>query len=160
MLSTSTSATTTKEAAYRINTANSEARSIKAIFLDNPLDPAFHALTEQAWQNLQFYRLEPSLDDFTLVAADGSVEDPIAFTQTATIIVVFSSRCERTELAAKLGQFLNRQGRTPTLFILDKGDAEQDRINSLLNALRPYASMIVQSSDEGYIDSMLSALRA
>jgi len=152
-------ATTAKECAYRINQPNSLPRSVKAILLDENITPIFKEFNNNKWPNLGLYTVCAS-DNRALIANDGQREDIDHFSRTATIIILLSSQCQRTDLASSFGEYFNRNNRRPTLLLLENGDAEKAATRRMLVAARPYVSMVVRSTDNSYLTAMLSALRA
>lgn len=155
----SVNATTAKESAFRIQQPNSLPRSVKAIFLDQHIAPGFKAIRESDWSNLKLYTLDDP-EALTLLDSDGQSEDLARFASTATIIILLTSECRRAELMARLGEGFNRNNRLPTLFILDNGDADAAHMKAILKAARPHVSMLVNTADETYLQTMFTALRA
>jgi hypothetical protein len=168
-LSESARMSTAREARFRIDHPNSLPRVTRIIALDEKSARVIPSLIRSTSDRTRFLisavtggsspRAGDAASDATLVASDGSnvrLSDELA---AADAVVMVASAGEKAEAAAIIGGACRARGILATAVILTSPEGELDASATLMN-LRPYAAMLVVTSDEEYLADMLAALRA
>ena len=152
--------TTAREARFRIDYANSTARSTRIIALDRASARAIPSLVPATSGARFLTALDPEgRPGETLVAQDGanvSLADALA---SADAVVMIASAGESAEAALRIGPECRARGIMTTGVILPLEGKDVDSSLTLKN-LRRYAAMLVVTTDVDYLADMLGALRA
>lgn len=156
-------AATAAEARFRVDYPNSTRRASRIIGLDDQAVSILDALAEQPWQGARFLTYEaptPSADeaqqDAVMRSLDG-VETRLSDELDGADVAVMVATGDRgAEAASIIGRAcFSRRIMTAGLVVRDGGSPDD-----AVNALRPYASVLVVSADELFIRDVLMALRA
>lgn len=167
MLGSCARAATAAEARYRVQYPNSLDRASRIFALDARAAEAMYAITEDPWNGAHFLtvgkgRVMPdttSIDDLPLSAPGGTRTTLSAEIDGADVVVMLAS----TDANIGAAEVIAREAwrRKIMLAGLALGDGlDQKAIDSVVAALRPFASVLVVAADNDFIPAMLSALRA
>ena len=159
-----------REARFRIDPPNSAPRVAKVIALDEKSARAFPPLARATSARALFFKAplrgvplsaeeEGARDDLLLLASDGSPARLSDELRSADLVVMVAAAGERAEAAAIIGRACFARAIMTTGVILAQPEREAEAAVTL-NDLRPYAAMLVVTSDEEYLADMLAALRA
>jgi hypothetical protein len=170
MLSESARMTTAKEAAYRVQYPNSKPRVVKVVALDEPSIAVVRELAEQDWKNATFFtsiaaEWDPNRPWGTpihasLVDLQGKRRDLVEEIGAANLVVMISSAGESAEAASLIAEVCSLKRVMITGLLLTTHGNTDEEVARTLATLRPYAPMLVLSSEEEYVAAMLTALRA
>ncbi|MCO5063528.1 MAG: hypothetical protein M9924_03835 [Rhizobiaceae bacterium] len=170
MISESARVTTAEEAAYRIDAPNSLPRAIKVIALDKRSGNTVNQLARSGWKNTLFFvdvavAWDPKTPrgtpiEASLVALDGGRRDIGEEVATANLIVIVVSAGNHSDAVPLIAEACQRNRVMITGLLLGAGNISDAQMMASLKTLRPYAPMLVVSSEDDYIAAMLTALRA
>jgi len=168
MQSESARMTTAHEAGFRVQYPNSRQRAAKIIALDAKAAHALEPVSHETWHGAAFFTslsfsapatsgrsLEAWLNDVA-----GHAMTLVAEVAAADFVVVIATAGEDARAASIIAQACNLHNKTLVGLILSGGGASDEAIAASLKELRPYTRMLVVASDAGYIEAMLTALRA
>ncbi len=168
LLSSCTLAATTAEARFRVDYPNSRTRSSRIFALDRRAAEAMYTITEEPWQGAHFLIVVADDDiapettrasDLPLAHPDGSAADLDAEMQGADVVVLISSSGRNAGAAEVIArEAYHRNIMTAGLALSDLRAG--DKAEPAVNAMRPFASVLVVARDEEFIPAMLNALRA
>lgn len=155
-------AATTAEARFRVDYPNSTRRASRIIGLDAQAVSILEAVAEQPWQGARFLTYEaPTPDDdgqrdAVLCSLDGVETRLSDELDGADVAVMVATGDHGAEGASIIGRAcFSRRIMTAGLVVREGGPPDD-----AVNALRPYASVLVVSADELFIRDVLTALRA
>ncbi|MGH2641938.1 MAG: 3-methyl-2-oxobutanoate hydroxymethyltransferase [Actinomycetota bacterium] len=156
-------AATTAEARFRVDYPNSTRRASRIISLDEEAASILGSVAEESWQGARFLAYEaPSLSDdgdhrdAVLRSLDGSETRLSDELDGADVAVMVATGDHGAEGASIIGRAcFSRRIMTAGLVVRDGGSPDD-----AVNALRPFASVLVVSPDERFIRDVLRALRA
>jgi hypothetical protein len=170
MLSESARMTTAEEARYRIDYPNSKPRAVKVVALDPPSEAVVKRLAAGPWQrasffaSLQFDGAPRSGEGWTMKAwlsdLAGRTKDLIDEVAAADLVVMVASAGTKPDAAAVIAEACAVRKVMTTALIIGSDGASDEALSKTLAALRPHASMLVIASNDDYIETMLTALRA
>jgi uncharacterized metal-binding protein len=157
------SAATAAEARFRVDYPNSTRRASRIIGLDGEAVSILEAVAEQPWQGARFLAYEAPTPadgdgppDAVLRSFDGVETRLSDELDGADVAVMVATGGRGAEAASIIGRAsFSRRIMTAGLVVRDGGPSEE-----AVNALRPYASVLVVSPDELFIRDVLMALRA
>lgn len=156
-------AATAAEARFRIDYPNSTTRASRIIALDSEAASIVGRISGQPWNGARFLTYEEptsSADarqpDAILRSSDGAETRLSAELDGADVAVMIATGDRGAEAASIIGNACALRGIMTAGLVVGDGGGLDDAVN----ALRPYASVLVVSDDEHYIPEMLSALRA
>jgi hypothetical protein len=163
MLHSCARAATTAEARYRVDYANSTERASRIIALDDRAAEILGPVADRPWRGARFLTFESVGDgdgngavDAQLRSFDGDRSLLSEELDGADVAVMVATDDAVAEAASIIGRAsFRRRIMTAGLVVRDRHDP-----NDAVNALRPYASVLVVSPDEQYIADVLTALRA
>ena len=167
-LSESARMNSAREARFRIDHPNSVTRVAKVIALDARSAQLFPSLATSGrarFLTAPAPGVPPSAEedgakeDLLLLASDGSPARLSDELRSADLVVMVATAGERAEAAAIIGGACFARAIMTTGVILAQPEREAEA-SVTLNDLRPYAAMLVVTSDEEYLADMLTALRA
>lgn len=155
-------AATAAEARFRVDYPNSKSRASRIVGLDPEATSILERISDRPWQGAHFlvYRgsAEPREDvpDARLETLDGIATRLSDELDGADVAIMVATSDDGAEGASIIGDacFLRR--------IMTAGLVVGDgtRVDQAVTALRPFASVLVVSTDEDYVPDMLGALRA
>lgn len=155
-------AATAAEARFRIDYPNSKTRDSRIVALDEEAAVILERIRREPWQGARFLsyqgRSDPAAEgpDAVLVTLDGTETRLSKELEGADVAIMVATTDRGAEGASIIGDacFLRR--------IMTAGLVVGDgaRVDQAITSLRPYASVLVVSSDEEYVPDMLVALRA
>lgn len=156
-------AATAAEARFRVDYPNSTRRASRIIGLDDHAASILGAVAEQPWQGARFLTYEapfPSDDgeqrDAVLRSFGGLGSRLSDELDGADVAVMVATGDRGAEGASIIGRAcFSRRIMTAGLVVRDGGSPDD-----AVNALRPFASVLVVSPDELFIRDVLMALRA
>jgi hypothetical protein len=162
-------AATSAEARYRVDYPNSTERASRIIALDDRAAAILEPVADMPWRGARFLTVEAVRDgDVDVdVDVDGSLDAQMrSFEGGASLLsqeldgadvaVMVATGDEGAGAASIIGRASFRR-RIMTAGLVVQG---KDEPNNAVNALRPYASVLVVSPDEQYIADVLTAIRA
>ncbi|HWO70091.1 MAG TPA: 3-methyl-2-oxobutanoate hydroxymethyltransferase [Actinomycetota bacterium] len=156
-------AATAEEARFRIQDPNSTARASRVVALDPGAEAIMDGLTGHRWQGARFLVYEAAAPE-----EDGAGPDAILRTsggaatrlsdelEGADVAVMIATTDRGAEAASVIGRAAFRR-RIMTAGLVVGGGEE---VRAAVNALRPYAAVLVVSADPHYVADVLRALRA
>lgn len=156
-------AATAAEARFRVDYPNSTTRASRVIALDDDAASLVERISTQPWQAAHFLTYEEAIEgpdaplsDAVLRSFDGVETRLSDELEGADVAVMIATADGGAEAASIIGRAcFSRRIMTAGLVV---GDG--DGIDGAVNALRPYASVLVVSTDEEFVPEMLGALRA
>lgn len=168
LLSNCSLATTAAEARFRVEYPNSRTRSSRIFALDQRAAEAMYAITEDPWQGAHFLTvlanddIEPEATEASklpLTHPDGTPADLAVEIEGADVAVLISSSGRNAGAAEVIAREAYHRS------IMIAGMALSDlkggqKAEAAVNAMRPFASVLVVARDEDFIPAMLNALRA
>lgn len=155
-------AATAAEARFRVDYPNSTERASRIIAVDEDAAGILGPVSRRPWRGARFLRFEGTRE------SDGDERDAVlrSFEDEPTLLsdelegadvaVMIATGDAGAEAAAIIGRESFRR-RIMTAGLVVRGSSEPE---GAVNVLRPYASVLVVSSDEQYIVDVLTALRA
>ena len=162
LLHSCASAATAREARFRVDYPNSKSRVSRVIALDAGADALLHAITNEPWRvahlltfvgPIESDRGEPDAQLRSLDGFETRLSDELVGADVAIMIATDDTGADGASIVGRA--CASRRIMTAGLVVPgeeDPGDA--------VNALRPYAAVLVVSADEGFVPEMLGALRA
>lgn len=170
MLSESARMSSAKEAAFRIDYPNSKPRAVKIVALDERSVRIVRELARQEWRNAFFFSSvaadwDPNRPWGTpihagLIDLGGERRDLVDEIGSANLVVMISNAGERAEAASLIAEVCSLKRVMMTGLLLTSEESTDEEVARTLATLRPYAPMLVLSSEEDYVAAMLTALRA
>jgi hypothetical protein len=171
MLSESARMTTAREAAFRIPYPNSLPRAVKVVALDDASVPLVRRLAEAGeWRNAKYFgsisahwdpkRPRGTPINASLVGLDGAESDLVAEIGGANLVVMITCAGGSAEAASLIAEACSLKRVMITGLLLTSEKSSDEEVARTLKALRPYAPMLVVSSEPEYLGAMLTALRA
>jgi hypothetical protein len=156
-------AATAAETRFRVDYPNSKTRDTRIIALDPAAVSLLKAISAEPWKGAHFLKYRgpaASVDEgpnADLEYLDGGESTKLSNElEGADVAIMVATSDEGAEAASIIGDasFLRR--------IMTAGLVVGDgtRVDGAVTALRPYASVLVVSADEGYVLDVLGALRA
>lgn len=153
-------AATAAEARFRIDAPNSTGRSSRVIALDAGAERIVEALARGSWNGARFLVHEEGAadesDSVLRVPGDASTTTLSDELEGADVVVMVATDEADPAAASAVGRAAARRRIMTAGLVV--ADADSD--GRALQALRPYAAVLVVSPDEHYIPEMLTALRA
>lgn len=168
LLSSCALAATAAEAKFRVQYPNSKLRKSRIFALDQKAAEAMYEITEAPWNGAHFLtvtgdkHIDPEktgVDDLTLSTPDGIPVKLSDELDQANVVVLLSSKETNVGAAEVIAREAYYRKIMSVGLALGAG-ASDDTINSVVNAMRPFTSVLVVASDNDYIPAMLTALRA
>jgi len=161
LLHSCASAATAAEARFRVDYPNSTRRASRIIGLDDAAVSILEAVAEQPWQGARFLAYDTPSDgegqpDAVLRSFDGvetRLSDELDGVDVAVMVATGGRGAEAASIIGRAS--FSRRIMTAGLVVRDGGPSDE-----AVNALRPYASVLVVSPDELFIRDVLMALRA
>ncbi|MGH8944646.1 MAG: 3-methyl-2-oxobutanoate hydroxymethyltransferase [Acidimicrobiia bacterium] len=155
-------AATASEARFRVDYPNSKTRATRIIGLDPAAVSILDRISAEPWKGAHFLTYR-GLGNFSADGPDAVLESLAGGTSRlsdeldgADVAIMVATSDEGAEAASIIGDacFLRR--------IMTAGLVVGDgtRVDQAVTALRPFASVLVVSADEGYVLEVLGALRA
>jgi hypothetical protein len=158
-------AATATEARFRIDAPIRGQRATRIVALDKGATAVVRRVAEQTWGGARFYSYEArprpvdadaELADIVLRNPDGSEALLSEELADADAMVMIATADDGAEAASAIGNACTLRGiMTAGLILGEGGDA-----GAAVSALRPYARVLMRSSDEQDVASVLTALRA
>lgn len=156
-------AATAAEARFRVNYPNSTTRASRIFALDHEAASVIRRISGGSWNGARFLTFkEPTSEadaarsDANLRSSDGSETRLSDELNEADVAVMIATADQGAEAASIIGKACALRGIMTAGLVVGDGNALDDAVN----ALRPYASVLVVSTDEDYVPEMLGALRA
>lgn len=155
-------AATAAEARFRVDYPNSTQRASRIIAVDEDAAGILEPVARGPWQGARFLRFEARREvdgdgrDALLRSFDGESSLLSEELVGADVAVMVATGDTGAEAASIIGRESFRR-RIMTAGLVVRGSKDPD---DAVIALRPYASVLVVSSDEQYIGDVLTALRA
>lgn len=157
-------AATAEEARFRVDYPNSRPRSSRVIALDEAAARIVASIAALPWEGARFLSYAGTTPvgeaaglaaDALLRSSDGGESLLSQQLDRADLAVMVAGGEAATDAASVVGRACrDRSIMTAGLVVAGPGEA------AAVNALRPYASVLVVSRDEDYVPDMLVALRA
>lgn len=168
LLSSCARAATAAEARFRVNYPNSKPRTSRIFALDAGAAEAMYAVTEAPWNGAHFLTvggtglIDPDtcgIDDLPLSAPDGHAVRLSDEITGADVVVLLASSGRNVGAAEVIAR--EAYGRKIMLAGLALAQGRKSHeVDQVVNALRPFATVLVVAQDNDFIASMLTALRA
>jgi hypothetical protein len=168
LLNSCAKAATAAEARFRIDYPNSRARASRIIALDDKAAEIMRRIEGELWSGAHFLTFRsrhaaPGIASLSINATLGAPNGAETKLSTelagADVVIMIASSGEGMEAAAAVGNACFVRGIMTAGLIVshNRTDAHVERA---VQALRPYAAVLVIASDEEYVPAMLQALRA
>jgi len=167
LLSSCARASTAEESRYRVNYPNSGPRSTRIFALDASAADTISKITEDPWQGARFLTVtgddvdpeSADVNDLILLAPDGTKANLSAELNEADVVVLISAEGQNAGAAEMIArEAFQRNIMTAGLALAF--DQTSSRSDTVVNILRPFASVLVVAKDHEFIPAMLTALRA
>ena len=164
LLSSSARATTAAEARFRLDYPLAPARGARVVALDSGAEPIVRRVAELPWDTARFFvsEISQSSADFDggpvevdLRRLDGSTTPLSTELAGADVTIMIATTDVGAEAAAIIGAACTVRGIMTAGIVL--GDADT---YLAVSALRPYARVLIVSTDENDLDALLTAVRA
>jgi len=168
LLASCAKAATAAEARFRVQYPNALDRTSRIFALDEGAAEAMRSIADEAWQGAHFLTVaapgdagsgETAAADLRVRRPDGSLtllSDEIA---GADLVVLLSSNGTNGSAAEAIARAANdRRIMTAGLALAD--GLSKSAADKVVNAMRPFASVLVVASGNDFIPAMLTALRA
>ena len=161
-------AATAEEAQFRVPYPNSGRRASRIFALDQGAAEAMYAITEEPWNGAHFLTVSAGSDvvpddtaaaDLPLSHPDGSPASLDEEIEGADVVVLISSDGSNAGAAEVVTREAYRRNIMTAGLALSRGQSKAT-VDSVVNLMRPFASVLVVASDDEYIPAMLTALRA
>lgn len=154
-------AATAEEARFRVDYPNSKTRASRVIALDDEAASLVGRISTQPWQAAHFLTYGEAISgqdapgsDAILRSFDGVETRLSDELEGADVAVMIATADVGAEAASIIGRACAIRR------IMTAGLVVGDGLEDAVNALRPYASVLVVSADEEYVPEILGALRA
>jgi hypothetical protein len=173
MQSESARMTSGAEAAFRVSYPNSTPRRVKIIALDERSRALFDTISRKTWRAAIFFSSIGLQQNTSGLAAEGgetmrawllnlsgqmtALVDELA---QADLVVMVTHAGNRAELASLIGEACMERTIMTTGVIIQDAAQSDETAEITLKAMRPYASMLVVTTGEDYVETMLGALQA
>jgi hypothetical protein len=148
MLSESARMSSAAEAAFRVQAPNSRPRVIKIVALDAQSEDIVRRLAAGSWNQASF---------FTASAFTQNVVDQVA---GSDLVVMVAGPGGGADAARVIGRACSDKRIMTTALIVGAAGASDDAVAKTLSQVRPWSLMVVIADADGYIEDMLTALRA
>jgi hypothetical protein len=156
-------AATAAEARFRVDYPNSKTRASRVIALDADAASLVGRISRQPWQAAHFLTYEQAISEHDALGSDAvlrsidGVETRLSDElEGADVAVMIATADLGAEAASIIGRACAMRRIMTAGLVVGNGSGLEDAVN----ALRPYASVLVVSADEEYVPEMLGALRA
>ena len=168
MLSSCARAATAAEARFRIPYANSKPRTTRIFALDQGAAEMMYEISEAPWNGAHFLtvtgkgRIDPdktAADDLPLSTPGGEPALLSEELRGANAVVLISSSDTNGGAAEVIAREAYHRKIMTVGLALGAGSSDKT-ITSVVNAMRPFTSVLVVASDNDYVPAMLTALRA
>lgn len=168
LLSSCARAATAEEARFRVNYPNSRRRRSRIFALDVGAAETMYAISDAPWNDAHFLTVIGSgiadPDRFSaaalpLAAPDGTRADLATELEAADLVVLLASTASNPGAAEVIAREAFHRKTMIAALALGQGLIAAD-LNSVVAALRPFASVLVVATDLDYVPAMLTALRA
>ena len=136
------------EAAFRVQEANSRARSVKIVALDAASEDVVRRLSQRAWNQAGF---------FTAARFTHRLADEVA---GADLVVMVATPGGATDAIPLIGRACSDRRVMTTALIVGSATASDEALSKTLLTLRRWSLMVVIADADAYIEDMLTALRA
>lgn len=156
-------ATTAEQARFRIDAAPQAARATRVVALDAGAAAIVRPLPEQPWLGARFLRHaddagspDGTVADLELTTMDGRrarLSDELA---DADFVMMIATTDGGATVATAIGDACTLRGIMTAAVVLD-GGAD---VTAAVNALRPYARVLLVSRDQRDVSGLLTALGA
>lgn len=155
-------AATAEEARFRVDYPNSKTRASRVIALDDEAASLVGRISTLPWQAAHFLIFEEATGpdasgtDAILRSFDGvetRLSDELEGADVAVMIAT-------ADVGAEAASIIGRACATRRIMTAGLVVGDGNGVDAAVNALRPYASVLVVSTDEEYVPEMLGALRA
>jgi hypothetical protein len=148
MLSESARMSSAPEAAFRIQAPNSRPRVVKIVALDAASEDVVRRLATGTWNQAGF---------FTAPLFTQNLPEELAGTD---LVVMVAGPGGRAESAHVIGRACSDRRIMTTALIVGSTAASDEALSKTLSQVRPWSLMVVIADEDGYIEDMLTALRA
>lgn len=167
LLSSCALATTAAEARFRVQYPNSLTRASRIFALDAGAAEAMYAITEAPWNGAHFLTVgkgsvtpdATGIDDLPLSAPDGSPALLSREIDGADVVVLLASSDKRADAAEVIAREAYHRRIMIAGLVLGAG-LSPVAVEKVVNAMRPFASVLVVAQGNDFIPAMLEALRA
>jgi hypothetical protein len=157
MLSESARMSSSGEARFRIQSSNSQPRSIKVIALDELSEEVLRRLAERSWNRATF--LSASTEEL-LTDLAGSPRTMNEEIDEADLVIMITTAGGIARAVTSIGSACSLSRVNAAAFISGAASASDAAISKTLAQLRPWSLMVVIAGADDYIEDMLVALRA
>ena len=158
LLSSCAKATTAAEARFRLNVPIAPARAARVMALDPGAEVIVRRAAEQPWSSARFFVCGEGAsgpEHLDLVRLDGSAADLDEELTGVDVAVMIATIDAGASSVPTIGAACAVRGIMTAGLVL--GD---DEISTTVSALRPYARVLLVSTDENDLVDVLTALRA
>lgn len=165
--------TTAKEAKFRVQYPNSVPRSLKVIALDAGAARVVDQVSRKPWNRAMFFNSLSFKPQATVSAGlgkdglqawlqgvAGQAKDLVAEIDSADSVVVVASAGQDVGGVELLGKVCKMRHKSMIGLILSGPGVTDQALSRTLLGLRPYTTMLVVASEDGYVEDMLTAMRA
>lgn len=156
-------AATAEEARFRVDYPNSKTRTSRVIALDDEAASLVGRISTLPWQAAHFLTYEEAISvndapgsDAILRSFDGVQTRLSKELEGADVAVMIAT----ADVGAEAASIIGRACATRRIMTAGLVVGDGNGVDAAVNALRPYASVLVVSTDEEYVPEMLGALRA
>jgi hypothetical protein len=158
LLNSCAKAATAAEARFRINAPDPAPQATRIVALDRGAAAVVRRAAQQHWRSSHFLTYEGGGDgaDLVLRAADGSQVRLSTELADSDIWMMVATADDGAAAASAIGEACTRRGIMTTGLAFGEGN----HVAAAVSALRPYARVLLVSSDEEDVPEVLAALRA
>jgi hypothetical protein len=156
------------EAKFRIKAPNSLTRAIKIIALDRASEEALLQVAQKKWNGASFL----SASSFSSLSSDnrfsnewltdlaGKTRDLVREIKSSDSVIMVGTAGHDLSCGALIGEVCSLNHVLTTGLILGDRGRGGAQLTRSIAALRQHVIMLVATSDEGYLEAMLSWLKA
>jgi hypothetical protein len=158
LLNSCAKAATAAEARFRIAAPDPAPQATRIVALDPGAVAVVRRAAQQHWRSAHFltYEGDGGTSDLILRASDGSQVRFSTELADADMWMMIATADDGAEAASVIGEACSRRGIMTTGLVFGEGS----EVAAAVSALRPYARVLLVSSDEDDVPEVLAALRA
>lgn len=152
MQSESARMSTAAEARFRVRTPATSGRVVHVVALEPKMDAIVARLSSKAGASMRGF-------SSAFLASDGATDEHLETLTAADLVVMVAADGGRAGAAAAIGEVCSHKRVMTTALVLHSEQADDAALSKTLVQVRPWALMVVVTSDDAYLEDILGAFR-
>ncbi|MGE3840200.1 MAG: hypothetical protein AB7I50_01300 [Vicinamibacterales bacterium] len=152
MQSESARMSTAAEARFRVPTAATSGRVVHVVALEPKMDAVVARLSSTAGASTRAF-------SSASVPTAGATDEHLDAITAADLVVMVAAEGGRADAASAIGEACSRKRVMTTALVLHADRVDDAALSKTLAQVRPWALMVVVTSDHAYLEDILGAFR-